>query len=84
MVFVSGIEIEVILSAEGSATEMVTVTLIWPLSLEYVIGCANGRVRGIGMALRNWLDGNGIRRAEQWRFSIIRNVFDQIKTSLPA
>ena len=77
--FVSGIEIGVILSAEGSATERVRVTLIWPLSLEYVIGCANGRVRGIGRALRIWLDGNGGKG-----ISIIRIVFDQIKKSLLA
>lgn len=53
-VFVSAIENAVILSAGGSATEMVTVILVWPRCLECVSGCASGRVRGIERALQNF------------------------------
>lgn len=52
-VFVSAIENVVILSAGGSATEMVTVILVWPRCLECVSGCASGRVRGIERASQN-------------------------------
>lgn len=54
-VFVSAVENGVISSAEGSATEMVTVILIWRRGLEYVTGCANGRARGLGaLWLSRW------------------------------
>lgn len=41
-------------SAEGSATETVTVSVTWPQCVECVTGCANGRVRGIGGASREF------------------------------
>lgn len=78
-VFVSAIGNGVISNAAESATEMVTVILVWPRCLECGSECASGRARGIGRALQNLEISRISMGVEEWIGSTVRCVVDQTR-----